>query len=104
MEHATELVYAEIITRYVMPYAPKRFMARQRVKPLVDTRKGFRGRNRQEAKHRVYRRDQCKCQQCGAFVLPSESHLDHITPLAQGGGHGDENLRTLCLRCHASRR
>lgn len=36
---------------------------------------------------------------CGADVLPSTSHLDHVVPISRGGGHDDANLQTLCIEC-----
>jgi len=29
--------------------------------------------------------------------------VDHITPRAEGGGEGAENLQSLCARCHAAK-
>lgn len=38
------------------------------------------------------------CQLCGS--LPSKPRVDHIVPLASGGGNEASNLRLLCLPCH----
>ena len=37
------------------------------------------------------------CAMCGA---PDRLHIHHITPLAEGGPHGFENLQILCKPCH----
>lgn len=39
------------------------------------------------------------------FVLLRRKHpydVDHIVPLVEGGGHGLDNLRLLCIGCHES--
>lgn len=87
-----------------MPWAPKRIGGnKQHRKPWQrsgeDKRAGFRGKNRQDAKMRILIRDNCECRSCGKLVDTHDSYLDHIVPISQGGGHEDENLQTLCIRC-----
>lgn len=38
------------------------------------------------------------CYRCGAFA----DSVDHITPVALGGGHELSNLRPACKRCNSS--
>lgn len=52
---------------------------------------------------RVLERDHYQCIACGATGGPrgeTELHVDHVRPKARGGGHGLDNLQTLCRRCH----
>ena len=48
----------------------------------------------------VLARDGHRCVACGSSG-PLE--VDHIVPLAFGGGHAHHNLRTLCRPCHQAR-
>lgn len=51
----------------------------------------------------VLRRDRFRCVICGASPASKvgcELHVDHITPVALGGGTTLENLRTLCSECN----
>jgi len=51
---------------------------------------------------RILIRDAFRCQAvgCGRVVSGREAHVDHATPLEDGGTDDDANLRTLCERCH----
>ena len=41
------------------------------------------------------------CNECGNTVPDYLLHVDHITPIAQGGELWDiDNLQVLCKRCH----
>lgn len=57
------------------------------------------GRYRGVPRHiaqRIRRRDDHTCQHCGA-----DGHeVDHITNVKAGGSDDDNNLTTLCARCH----
>jgi 5-methylcytosine-specific restriction endonuclease McrA len=78
-----------------------------------------------EARKRIRRRDRGRCRACkiDTYAIrremkkigrgrtkeirqrgfkPKQSYweLDHIVPLIDGGGHGDDNLQTLCTPCH----
>lgn len=46
----------------------------------------------------VFRRDGYTCQYCGS--TDSDLECDHITPVADGGGHDAENLTTACRPCN----
>jgi hypothetical protein len=41
-----------------------------------------------------------QCAKC-EVLLPAVFHVDHMTPLSQGGKHVIENLQVLCPNCHA---
>ena len=47
-------------------------------------------------KENIRARDRHTCQGCGDHG----HHVDHITPLAEGGTHDPDNLQTLCTSCH----
>lgn len=79
-----------------MPRAPKTLGQLQR-EQTGDPRAGFRGRKRQQAKLRVWLRDDCQCKGCKKPVTLENSKLDHIMGLAS---HDDWNLQTLCDKCH----
>ncbi len=48
----------------------------------------------------VFKRDGFTCQYCGAHPPAVILHLDHIHPVAQGGGNEDGNLVTSCESCN----
>lgn len=48
----------------------------------------------------VFKRDGFKCQYCGATAEQSALHVDHITPVALGGGNEMHNLVTACSSCN----
>jgi hypothetical protein len=55
----------------------------------------------------VLRRDNYRCTKCGAS--PSNDHkveleVDHINPVARGGGNETENLQTLCRSCNQGKK
>ena len=41
-----------------------------------------------------------KCVYCGVRLTMAMSHIDHITPIAQGGTNDDWNLQLLCPKCN----
>ena len=45
----------------------------------------------------VYERDGFRCRYCASTSMLA---LDHILPLALGGGHQLDNLQTLCMPCN----
>src|SRR3989344_5172025 len=45
-------------------------------------------------RHEVFKRDNYKCVECGATSKDSILHVDHKTPVSQGGSDELENLRT----------
>ena len=55
----------------------------------------------------VLKRDHYRCVLCGAS--PSNDHnveleIDHIIPVAKGGGNELENLQTLCWKCNQGKK
>lgn len=46
----------------------------------------------------VFARDGHTCATCGAYG----NHIDHITPVALGGGDELTNLRVRCARCNTT--
>lgn len=48
----------------------------------------------------VFKRDGFTCQYCGAHPPQAVLHVDHIVPVAEGGGNEDTNLVTACDRCN----
>jgi 5-methylcytosine-specific restriction endonuclease McrA len=51
----------------------------------------------------ILTRDNFRCQYCGA--TPSEAHLriDHVVPVAAGGGNEEANLITSCHDCNSGK-
>ena len=59
----------------------------------------------------IYKRDKYKCWICGCKVVSTygkdarlnkdAATLDHIIPLAKGGTHTKENIKTACRQCNA---
>lgn len=73
-------------------------------KPTALTATRLRGRALQESRQRILKRDNGLCVLCittGRVSLATE--VDHITGLAQGGTHDDDNLQSLCHDCHATK-
>lgn len=48
----------------------------------------------------IFKRDYFTCQYCGRKPPAIILHVDHIVPVAQGGGHENENLTTSCQDCN----
>ena len=48
-------------------------------------------------RYRVWERDGGACLKCGS---KESLQVDHIVPVARGGGCGEENLRLLCMGCN----
>lgn len=48
----------------------------------------------------VFKRDGFTCQYCGATPPDAVLEVDHIEPVALGGGDEEENLVTACLACN----
>lgn len=52
------------------------------------------------ARFEVFKRDGFACQYCGAHPPQAILHVDHIVPVAGGGGNEDTNLITACDSCN----
>jgi len=67
---------------------------------------GYSSKAWKETRLRVFKRDGMKCQAKGCW-LPDLNHgdfqCDHIIPRSQGGSEEDDNLQTLCRRCHSQK-
>jgi hypothetical protein len=48
----------------------------------------------------VFKRDGFMCQYCGAYPPSVLLHVDHIHPVAEGGGNDIDNLITACQPCN----
>lgn len=48
----------------------------------------------------VLERDGFACRYCGAKAPRAVLHIDHVTPVAAGGGNGFDNLVTACRDCN----
>jgi len=48
----------------------------------------------------VFKRDSFTCQYCGAHPPSTILHIDHIEPVANGGGNDIDNLITACVQCN----
>lgn len=48
----------------------------------------------------VFKRDGFQCQYCGASPPSVLLHVDHINPVALGGGNDQDNLITACEPCN----
>ena len=48
----------------------------------------------------VFKRDSFSCQYCGATPSTTELEVDHIQPVATGGGNDMLNLITSCFDCN----
>lgn len=58
------------------------------------------GAHTAEDRAAIFARDGGVCRVCGSARRLA---LDHIVPLARGGGNGPENLQTLCRSCNSSK-
>ncbi len=57
--------------------------------------------NVRENRIKVYERDAYKCRYCEKQLTRFTATLDHVTPVAEGGDNGLENLVTACLGCNS---
>jgi 5-methylcytosine-specific restriction endonuclease McrA len=48
----------------------------------------------------VFKRDKFTCQYCGEKSPDVILHIDHINPVAEGGGNDIINLITSCVACN----
>lgn len=89
-----------------MPVRPQTFRPQQRTPVATAPRAsaaalGY-GRDWQATRLRILGRDHYLCRACGKPAGKS-AHCDHIVPKAEGGADNDENLQTLCQRCHSKK-
>jgi len=48
----------------------------------------------------ILKRDNFKCIYCGATSLETKLHIDHKTPVSQGGTNNVDNLVVACKQCN----
>lgn len=60
--------------------------------------KRIKGSRWSKVRLRILVRDGFKCRKCDSAGPYLE--VDHVKPLAEGGGHHDSNLQVLCRRCN----
>ena len=58
----------------------------------------IRGGRLDKIRQRIGLRDEYTCRMCGRVTAHGE--VDHIVPLAVGGGNNEENLQWCCVSCH----
>lgn len=64
--------------------------------------KGRGGRPWRRKRARILDRDNYLCIMCFELgILTAATEVDHIIGIAEGGTDDDDNLRSLCSRCHA---
>ena len=54
-------------------------------------------------RHEVFKKDDYTCIECGATKDERTLHVDHITPVSQGGTDELDNLQTLCEKCNIAK-
>ncbi|WP_127958070.1 HNH endonuclease [Serratia microhaemolytica] len=55
-------------------------------------------------KKRILKRDNGLCQLClQRGAITAATCVDHITPIAHGGGDSADNLQSLCAPCHRAK-
>nr|WP_301272743.1 HNH endonuclease signature motif containing protein [Acetobacter lambici] len=58
--------------------------------------------------NRILHRDRGQCQNCGRMTIAvydsaETPHIDHMVPLASGGGNDPTNLQLLCAACNLAK-
>ena len=87
-------------TRIAMPPKPNStFTPCYQAKPKRPKRKAISKTLRFE----IFKRDGFKCQYCGSTPPKAVLHVDHIIPVAKGGGNTDGNLTTACSVCNGGK-
>lgn len=73
-----------------------------------DIQFGLRGRKRRRGlsakkRFRILNRDGFTCRYCGQAAPSVVLHVDHITPVCNGGDDDDDNLVAACEDCNAGK-
>jgi rubredoxin len=77
----------QLLREWLTPPTPKR----QPIKPSI--------------RFQVLKRDDYRCQMCGATAQDgAKLEIDHIHPVSKGGGNELSNLQVLCRDCNAGKR
>lgn len=59
-----------------------------------------RGTLSKKVRFSVFKRDSFACRYCGATAPNIQLHIDHVVPVADGGGDDFDNLVTACAACN----
>lgn len=51
----------------------------------------------------IFKRDNHRCRYCGAGVIDSVLHVDHVVPFSKGGSDDPSNLVTACRDCNGGK-
>ena len=54
-------------------------------------------------RHKVFKRDNYRCIECGATNKDTRLHIDHVLPVCKGGSNDIDNLQVLCETCNLSK-
>lgn len=84
-------VRREAVRDHLDQVAPRSTMSR---KPFVD---------RENVVRRLAERDGWDCRYCRTGLTNDWLHIDHVTPVAQGGTNDDANLALSCPPCNMSK-
>ena len=68
--------------------------------PTPDDREGERRSVPRRLRFEVLRRDNFTCRYCGASAPDAVLEVDHVIPVALGGGNQPSNLVTACVDCN----
>lgn len=74
----------------------------RRLQDRVRTVKRLTTTKRTAQRLRVWRRNP-HCAACGVLLHYPAFELDHITPIADGGGLTDAEVQVLCIACHKAK-
>jgi hypothetical protein len=77
--------------------------AATRPEPPVDVKAEVDFYNVRANRVRIFERDGYACRYCAKRLTRHTATLDHVVPVAAGGGHGWDNLVTACLECNSSK-
>lgn len=80
--------------------APRPTRRKHRSRPKRKAGRTRRGALRPSDRFRILQRDRFRCQYCGRAAPDVDLHVDHVVPVARGGGNDDENLVTACQECN----
>lgn len=53
---------------------------------------------------KLFKLQKSKCACCKKSLIKNKFHIDHIVPLAKGGGSEDKNLQLLCIKCNLQKK